>query len=133
MSAIWQYLTLDNPTSKTATCSVSKAVIQRVGTNVANFNTSNLIKLLKMHHGKEHDKTALPKRYETAIEHVSCRLKDVQAISFTTEILTSDMCPMSLLRLHTGWTQYHCQHLPFNVRCYKQMSSMIRLKRIIYS
>ena len=63
------------------------------------------------------------KLYETVREYISCGLKDVQAISFTTDIWTSDVCPMSLLSLHTGWTQYRHQHLPFKVWCCKQTSS----------
>ena len=55
MSAVWQYFTLDAPTSKTATCNVCREKISRGGTSVANFNISNLIKHLKTRHAKEHD------------------------------------------------------------------------------
>lgn len=172
MSAVWQYFTVDFPTSKTAKCNICKEAISRGGTNVANFNTSNLIKHLKTRHTKEHDEftkakgkkkdelqqktletafqrqdkfpkdsqkatkitdkivefivlddqplsvvenvgfhrltehlepryclpgrkyiseTALPKLYETVREHILCMLKDVHAISFTTDIWSSDV------------------------------------------
>ena len=189
MSAVWQYFTLDAPTSKTATCNVCR---ERGGTSVANFNTSNLIKHLKTRHAKEHDKykskgkrkdelqqqtletafqrrekfpkdspkatkitdkivefivlddqplsvvenvgfrrlmehlepryslpgrkyiseTALPKLYEAVREHISCMLKDAHAISFTTDIWSSDVCPMSLLSLTSHWVDRETSFTP---------------------
>ena len=61
MSAVLQYSTLDNPISKTLTCSVYKAEISRGGTSVANFNTSNLIKHLNVHRMKRAQQTVPPK------------------------------------------------------------------------
>ncbi|KAI2666682.1 Zinc finger BED domain-containing protein 4 [Labeo rohita] len=46
--------------------------------------------------------TALPKLYETVREHISCKLKDVRTISFTTDIWSCDSTPLSCQ--HTGWT-----------------------------
>ena len=192
MSAVWQYFTLDAPTSKTATCNVCREKISRGGTSVANFNTSNLIKHLKTRHAKEHDKykskgkrkdelqqqtletafqrrekfpkdspkatkitdkivefivlddqplsvvenvgfrrlmehlepryslpgrkyiseTALPKLYEAVGEHISCMLKDAHAISFTTDIWSSDVCPMSLLSLTSHWVDRETSFTP---------------------
>ena len=74
-----------------------------VGTSVANYNSSNLIKHLKTHHVKEHHETVLRKLYETVREHISWRLEDVQAIGFTTDMRTSNV---SLLILHTGFCEY---------------------------
>ncbi len=37
MSAIWQYFTLENPTSKTAMCTVCKASVSRGGTSVGHW------------------------------------------------------------------------------------------------
>ncbi|XP_052393278.1 zinc finger BED domain-containing protein 4-like [Carassius gibelio] len=193
MSAVWQYFTVDFPTSKTAKCNICKEAISRGGTNVANFNTSNLIKHLKTRHTKEHDEftkakgkkkdelqqqtletafqrrdkftkdsqkatkitdkivefivlddqplsvvenvgfrrlmehlepryclpgrkyiseTALPKLYETVREHILCMLKDVHAISFTTDIWSSDVCPMSLLSLTSHWVDRESTFTP---------------------
>ncbi|XP_057192592.1 zinc finger BED domain-containing protein 4-like [Triplophysa rosa] len=47
--------------------------------------------------------TALPELYETVREHISCQLKDVQTISFTTDIWSSDAAPLSLLSLTAHW------------------------------
>ena len=77
-----------------------------------NFNTSNLTKLFKRITWKK-QRNCSTHLYETLREHISCRLKDMQAVSFTTDMWTSDVCPMSLLSLHNWWTQYQCQHLPF--------------------
>ena len=52
-----------------------------------------------MYHVTEHDETALPKLYETVREHISCRLT-CQAVSFTTDMWTSDVCPMSAESAH---------------------------------
>lgn len=100
-------------------------VILRGGAIVANFNTSDLIKHLKIHQAKQHGEIAITKLYETVRKHVSWRLKDLQAISFTADIWTSDTCPMSLLSPHTGWTQYIPQHLPFRAWCCKQKKDFI--------
>ncbi len=47
--------------------------------------------------------TALPKLYETVREHISCKLKDVQSISFTTDIWSCDATQLSLLSLTAHW------------------------------
>lgn len=61
--------------------------------SVASFNSSNLTKHLKMHRVKEHDENALPELYKTARERDSCRLKDVQAVSFnTSDISHRELC-----------------------------------------
>lgn len=54
MSAVWEFFTLDSPTSKTAKCKVCAKDIPRGGTKVANFNTSNLISHLEKKHAKEY-------------------------------------------------------------------------------
>ena len=54
MSAVWKYFTLETLQSKTAKCNVCKAVIQRGGSSLASYNTTNAIKHLKKHHVKEH-------------------------------------------------------------------------------
>lgn len=59
--------------------------------------------------------TELAKLYETVREHISCILKDVQAISFTTDIWSSDVCPMSLLSLMSHWVDRHFYDL--EVQC----------------
>ena len=76
----------NNPTSKTATCWVCKAIIWRGGISVAIFNTNNHIKHLKTHDENKHDETPLPKIDETVREDIIFRLKDVQVVSFTTDI-----------------------------------------------
>ncbi|XDV31281.1 hypothetical protein PO909_034002 [Leuciscus waleckii] len=43
--------------------------------------------------------TALPELYSRVSSHVADQLKDVQSFSFTTDIWSSDVCPMSLLSL----------------------------------
>lgn len=43
--------------------------------------------------------TALPKLYKTVREHISCKLKDVRIISFTTDIWSCNSTPLSLLSL----------------------------------
>lgn len=61
--------------------------------SVASFNSSNLTKHLKMHRVKEHDENALPELHETARERDSCRLKDVQAVSFnTSDVSHRELC-----------------------------------------
>lgn len=61
--------------------------------SVAIFNSSNLTKHLKMHRVKEQDETALPELHETARERDSCRLKDVQAVSFnTSDVSHRELC-----------------------------------------
>lgn len=62
MSTVWQYFTLDAPTSKTVTCNIWKEAISRGCTSFANFHTSNLIKHLKTLHAKEHDEFTKAKR-----------------------------------------------------------------------
>lgn len=48
---------------------------------------------LKTRHAKEHDETALPELHETARERDSCRLKDVQAVSFnTSDVSHRELC-----------------------------------------
>lgn len=75
--------------------------------SVASFSTSNLINYFKTHPEKEHDETALPKRYETVREHVSRSLKDVQATSFTTDNAIN-ICPSkcSAARQQVPWVSF---------------------------
>ncbi len=47
--------------------------------------------------------TALPELYSRVSSHVADQLKDVQSFSFTTDIWSSDVCPMSLLSLTAHW------------------------------
>ena len=54
MSAVWKYFTLETPQSKTAKCNVCKAIIQRGGSSLETYNTTNTIKHLKKQHVKEH-------------------------------------------------------------------------------
>lgn len=54
MSAVWSYFKLKEEKSKTAECNICNASISRGGSNTGNFNTTNLIKHLQIHHGKEH-------------------------------------------------------------------------------
>lgn len=92
MAAIWQWLTLDNPAGKTATCSGCKAVNWRGGTSSVDFNTSNLMKLFEAASCSRARRNC-PKLYETLREHITCRLKDVQAVGFTTDIMTYEYLP----------------------------------------
>lgn len=59
------------------------------------------------------EKYALPKLYGTMREHISCRLKVVQADSFTSDIWTSDVCPMSLPSIHYPFILRLCKLLLF--------------------
>ncbi|KAL6463619.1 hypothetical protein MHYP_G00280100 [Metynnis hypsauchen] len=52
---------------------------------------------------KYFSETALPELYKKACGHISEELKDVSAMSFTTDIWSSDVCPMSLLSLTVHW------------------------------
>ncbi len=45
----------------------------------------------------------LPELYSEFSSHVADQLKDVQCFSFTTDIWSSDVCPMSLLCLTAHW------------------------------
>ncbi|KAK0154005.1 Zinc finger BED domain-containing protein 4 [Merluccius polli] len=185
MSAVWKHFTLETPKSKTATCNVCKAVVQRGGSTAATFNTTNLIKHLKKHHTTEHQdfiaarqndersrqetllesfqkqgklphdnvkakgitekllnfivlddqplsvvenegfrslvehlqprynlpsrkylsETALPELYHRVSGKLADKLRGVTSLSFTTDIWTSDVCPMSLISLTVHWVK----------------------------
>ncbi|KAI7792535.1 putative zinc finger BED domain-containing protein 4-like [Triplophysa rosa] len=47
--------------------------------------------------------TAVPSKYKQVCEFISKRLENVSTISFTTDIWSSDVCPMSLLSLTAQW------------------------------
>lgn len=47
--------------------------------------------------------TAIPKLYKTVRDNLQGLLSDVTAIAFTTDIWSSDVCPMSLLSLTAHW------------------------------
>ena len=47
--------------------------------------------------------TALPQLYARVYEHVKESLKDVPVVSFTSDIWSSDVCPMTLLSLTASW------------------------------
>lgn len=47
--------------------------------------------------------SALPELYKKVCKHISEELKDVTSMSFTTDIWSSDVCPMSLLSLTAHW------------------------------
>ena len=185
MSAVWNYFKLTGEKSKTAECNLCKASVSRGGSSVGNFNTTNLIKHLKKHHGKEYSEfiqatsakkksapqqptlietiqkleklppgsnkaklitdkvakfivlddqplsvvenvgfrrlmehleprymlpnrhfiseTAIPNKYKQVSEFILKCLENVAVISFTTDIWSSDVCPMSLLSLTAQW------------------------------
>lgn len=47
--------------------------------------------------------TALPELYSRVSSHIADQFKDVQSLSFTTDIWSSKACPMSLLSLTAHW------------------------------
>lgn len=47
--------------------------------------------------------TAVPNKYKQVSEFISKCLENVAMISFTTDIWSSDVCPMSLLSLTAQW------------------------------
>lgn len=47
--------------------------------------------------------TAVPSKYKQVCEFISKRLENAATISFTTDIWSSDVCPMSLLSLTAQW------------------------------
>ncbi|XP_061735327.1 uncharacterized protein LOC133538062 isoform X2 [Nerophis ophidion] len=70
MSAVWMYFSLENENSPLAICNVCKMTVPRGGICRASFNTTNLIRHLKMRHETEYgvfckatdQKAALSKR-----------------------------------------------------------------------
>lgn len=52
------------------------------------------------------NETALTKRYETVREHISYRLKDVQAINFATDIRISDVCWVTIVVSQVLWVNF---------------------------
>ena len=60
--------------------------------------------------------TALPEMYSKVRDHLRGNLREVTALSFTTDIWSSDVCPMSLLSLTAHWID---SLLNYNVRCYR--------------
>ncbi|XP_065150533.1 zinc finger BED domain-containing protein 4-like [Paramisgurnus dabryanus] len=57
---------------------------------------------------KYFSETALPELYKKVCEHVSKEIKDIQAMSFTTDIWSSAVSPMSLLSLTVHWLDTSC-------------------------
>ena len=57
---------------------------------------------------KYFSETALPDQYKKVCEHISKEIKDVKAMSFTTDIWSSAVCPMSLLCLTVHWLDTSC-------------------------
>ncbi|KAK7922400.1 hypothetical protein WMY93_009302 [Mugilogobius chulae] len=58
MSAVWEYFSLKNVDSATATCKICDLPVSRGGNCRAKFNTSNLIRHLSNHHRTEYEKCA---------------------------------------------------------------------------
>ncbi|KAM9788033.1 zinc finger BED domain-containing protein 4 [Syngnathus typhle] len=52
---------------------------------------------------KYFSETALSEMYEKVCEHLSQQLRDVDVMSFTTDIWSSEVCPMSMLSLTVHW------------------------------
>ncbi|XP_072569011.1 zinc finger BED domain-containing protein 4-like [Paramormyrops kingsleyae] len=52
--------------------------------------------------------TALPELYKRVRDHIAKQIKDVTAMSFTTDIWSSDVCPISLLSLTVHWLDTSC-------------------------
>uniref|UniRef100_A0A3P8U0R1 BED-type domain-containing protein n=1 Tax=Amphiprion percula TaxID=161767 RepID=A0A3P8U0R1_AMPPE len=183
MSAVWNYFTLTEAKSKTAECNVCKMSVSRGGSKTGHFNTTNLIKHLQKHHGKEYgdflyasakkseprqpslqetlqksaklapestkakmitDKivefillddqplcvvenagfrglvqyrepryqlanrhsisdTLIPLKYKQVSEFISKLLESAVMVSLTTDIWSSDVCPVSLISLTAQW------------------------------
>lgn len=61
--------------------------------------------------------TALPKLYETVREHILCKLKDVQTISFTTDVWSCDSTPLSLLSLTAHWVDTVTPVIFYSSKC----------------
>ncbi|KAI2655629.1 Zinc finger BED domain-containing protein 4 [Labeo rohita] len=57
---------------------------------------------------KYFSETALPELYKKVCEHISKEIKDVKSMSFTTDIWSSAVCPMSLLSLTVHWLDVSC-------------------------
>ncbi|KAI2645091.1 Zinc finger BED domain-containing protein 4 [Labeo rohita] len=57
---------------------------------------------------KYFSETALPELYKKVCEHISKEIKDVKSMSFTTNIWSSAVCPMSLLSLTVHWLDVSC-------------------------
>ncbi|XP_076828944.1 zinc finger BED domain-containing protein 4-like [Brachyhypopomus gauderio] len=185
MSAVWSYFRLEGEKSNTAECNVCHASVSRGGSRSDKFNTTNLIKHLQKHHGKEyiefieasnakkknvsHQQTlleniqkreklppesnkaklitekivefvvlddqplsvvenvgfqrlmehlepryvlpnrqfisvqAVPDKYKQVCKFISECLQSVPSLSLTTDIWSSDVCPLSLLSLTAQW------------------------------
>lgn len=54
MSAVWKFFKIDETNKRIADCKLCSAKISRGGSKVSSYNTSNLIKHLKMKHKTEH-------------------------------------------------------------------------------
>ena len=54
MSAVWKYFSIDTPSSALATCNICCTKVPRGGVKPTSFNTTNLIKHLKVKHADEH-------------------------------------------------------------------------------
>lgn len=65
---------------------------------------STLEPLYEIHSRHNITDAILPKVYDGVIQHVSALVHGVLAFSFTTDIWTSSVCPMSLLSLTAQWT-----------------------------
>ncbi|XP_073470760.1 zinc finger BED domain-containing protein 4-like [Aquarana catesbeiana] len=183
MSAVWKYFKINEDNPRIADCKLCSAKLSRGGTKISSYNTSNLIKHLKLKHKSEHGEfTAigsssstqqptlqqtfarreklsrdnpravqitealtqfiilddqplsivenmgfqrflnvlepkydipsrhyirdiiLPKIHDTVKKHINIMLqKDIKAISFTTDIWSSSVSPLSLISLTAQW------------------------------
>lgn len=57
---------------------------------------------------KHFSETALPELYKKVCEHMSKEIKDIKAMSFSTDIWSSALSPMSLLSLTVHWLDTSC-------------------------
>lgn len=90
---------------------ICKADVLRGGQNASTFNTTHLAEHLRKRHAKERylipgwkylTDTALPALYQRVSSQLAAQLNNVKAMSFTTDIWTSEVSPMSLNQSHSG-------------------------------
>lgn len=185
MSAVWNYFARKEGKSNTAVCNLCNASVSRGGSSTGHYNTTNLIKHLQKHHGKEYEEflqststkkkseprqqslqetilkreklpteskkakvitekviefillddqplsvvenvgfrrlvehlepryqlpnrhfisdMAVPLKYKEVREFISKCLESTDTVSLTTDIWSSNVCPMSLLSLTAQW------------------------------
>uniref|UniRef100_A0A1A8J877 Zinc finger, BED domain containing 4 n=1 Tax=Nothobranchius kuhntae TaxID=321403 RepID=A0A1A8J877_NOTKU len=98
MSAVWNYFKVDEDDKTRADCKLCSVKLSRGGAKGSALNTSNLIKHLKSKHDNEYKEFT-----DSVKKHIHSRLQASSEFSFTTDIWTSSVSPVSLISLTSQW------------------------------